>query len=78
MSTNLEVTHIMMFANVGPFDRILRFGIAAVLLYVGQVPYSGSSLGLGLTIASAIAGVTAIVGFCPLYRLLGTSTRSDA
>ncbi|MDC0835044.1 hypothetical protein CKA32_004978 [Geitlerinema sp. FC II] len=67
----------MMFGNVGILDRILRFSIAAVLLYLGQVTYSGDPLGLGLTIASAIAGVTAIVGFCPLYRLLGTSTRTD-
>ncbi len=63
-----------MSTNVGTFDRIFRFLLAVVALYLGFFVYLGSALGIGLTIAGAVFGLTAIVGICPLYRLLGIRT----
>ncbi|WP_448562485.1 YgaP family membrane protein [Trichothermofontia sp.] len=63
-----------MSTNIGTLDRILRLLLAVVALYLGFVVYMGSALGIALTIAGAVFGLTAIVGLCPLYRLLGIRT----
>lgn len=63
-----------MSVNVGSVDRLLRLGLGALLLYLGLEIYSGTALGVGLAIVSAIPALTAIVGVCPLYGLLGIKT----
>ena len=63
-----------MVSNVGILDRLIRFVLAAILLYLGLTLYSGSALGIVLDIVGAIAFLTGLVGFCGLYRLLGIST----
>ena len=64
-----------MTMNVGSFDRIVRFIIGAAALSFALIyresPYS--ILGwLGL-----IPLVTAVIGTCPLYSLLGVNTCSS-
>ena len=61
--------------NLGIWDRIIRVAIAGGLLYFGLGVYGGSTLGIGLTIFSTIPLVTALLGNCLLYNLLGISTR---
>ena len=61
--------------NVGGFDRLIRFALAAVLLYLGLTVYVSSALGTGLAIAGAIAFISGLLGFCGLYSLLGINTR---
>lgn len=60
--------------NVGMLDRLVRFGLASVLLYLGFDVYGGSALGLGLVIIAIIPALTALIGTCPLYSFLGIST----
>lgn len=59
--------------NVGTIDRVIRaaVGIALVLgaLAVGA-PLARTILGLGGVIMLG----TALVGFCPVYRVLGLNT----
>ena len=56
--------------NIGTFDRMLRAALGATaiaLVFTGpQTPWGY----LGF-----IPLLTAVVGFCPLYALLGVSTR---
>ena len=58
-----------MTANVGGIDRVLRAVLGVVLIalvFVGpQTPWGG----LGL-----VPLLTGVVGFCPLYRLVGVNT----
>ncbi|MGB8699079.1 MAG: DUF2892 domain-containing protein [Thermosynechococcaceae cyanobacterium] len=63
-----------MKTNVGSLDRLIRLLLASVLFYLGLFLYSGSALGIGLVIAGGILLITALVGFCGLYRLLGIHT----
>jgi hypothetical protein len=63
-----------MKTNVGSIDRLIRLLLASVLFYLGLFLYSGSTLGIGLVIAGGVLLVTALVGFCGLYRLLGIHT----
>jgi uncharacterized membrane protein YgdD (TMEM256/DUF423 family) len=65
-----------MFNNVGTLDRLIRLVFAAVLLYLGLVVYAGTALGIGLAVASAIPAMTAVLGSCMLYGLLGINTRA--
>jgi|LSQX01.2.fsa_nt_gb hypothetical protein len=62
--------------NESPVDRGAR-GLVAVLAAVlaFTVTEPGKPAGIGLLAVSAIMGLTAVVGFCPIYRLLGIGTR---
>jgi len=63
-----------MKTNVGSLDRLIRLLLASALFYLGLFSYSGSALGIGLVVAGGVLLVTALVGFCGLYRLLGIHT----
>lgn len=63
-----------MTVNESPLDRILRTVLAVAALVVAFATGAGSVLGIVLIALSAILLVTAAVGFCPLYRVLGLST----
>lgn len=63
-----------MTTNEGTIDRVIRavLGIAALLgsLTLGL----GTVGGIVLVVVAAVLLVTAAVGFCPLYRVLGLNT----
>ncbi len=65
-------------ANVGSADRIVRIvlGLALIILpFVLQIPLWESSPAKWASIAiGAVLFATALVRFCPLYRLVGAST----
>ncbi len=63
-----------MKVNESGTDRILRVvaGVILVLLYVFGVV--GGTLGLVLTVVGAVALVTGLTGFCPLYAILKIKT----
>ncbi len=55
--------------NLGLADRIIRTAIGVAVIAVGVAFHSWWGL------LAAVPLVTAAVGFCPLYSLLGISTR---
>jgi hypothetical protein len=63
-----------MNTNVGVIDRLIRLLLASVMFYLGLFLYNGTALGTGLVVAGGVLLVTALVGFCGLYRLLGIQT----
>lgn len=65
-----------MFNNVGTVDRIIRLILASALAYFGLLVYSGSALGIGLTIAAAVLAISGLAGSCLLYGLFGINTRN--
>ena len=65
-----------MISNVSGVDRIIRV-VIAIAAVVGAFAVGASSvLGIILFVVAAIMLVTAAVGFCPLYRLFGLSTKA--
>ena len=58
-----------MHNNMSNVDRAVRAVIAAAALVVAIVVGAGSVAGLVLLVVGALMGVTAAVGFCPLYAL---------
>ena len=67
-----EMMSEMMSRNESSTDRIVR-GVLGVLLAVGSFSLTGAGSTL-LAVFSAVMVVTAVVGFCPLYRVLGITT----
>ncbi|ODT82712.1 MAG: hypothetical protein ABS76_06525 [Pelagibacterium sp. SCN 64-44] len=68
-----------MQSNVGSADRIIRLILGLALIVVAFIPGLGlaanplfqwGAVGIG-----AVLAVTALVRFCPLYRVFGLSTR---
>jgi hypothetical protein len=55
-------------------DRIVRVVAGVVAVVVALAVGPTSVVGIVLFVVAAILLVTAAVGFCPLYRLLGIST----
>ncbi len=63
--------------NLHPLDRLIRLIIAAVIavLYFAEVIAGIPAVILG--IVAIILSATAIINFCPLYYLLGISTKKQ-
>lgn len=57
--------------NEGSIDRVIRVLVGSVLL---SLVFFGPHSWLGLL--GVVPLFTGIMGFCPLYRVLGLSTRS--
>lgn len=59
---------------MGNTDKIIRLILAAVF---GYLYFSGTvtgTLGLVLVVLGGVFVLTSLVGFCPLYTLLGINT----
>lgn len=67
-----------MTANVGSADRLIRIILGLVLIVLPFVTSFGmwaNPLGqFGVPIVGVVLVVTALVRFCPLYRLIGVRT----
>lgn len=65
-------------ANVGSVDRTLRLIIGAVLILLPFLStstlWSGTVMTWLIPIIGAILIGTAFLRFCPLYKIIGTST----
>ena len=63
-----------MTRNEGTIDRLARGVVAIIALILAFVVGIGSVAGVILTLVAVVMAVTAAVGFCPLYRMLGLSS----
>jgi hypothetical protein len=63
-----------MTTNEGTVDRSIRALLGVVAAVGAALVGLGSVPGIVLLVVAGILLVTAAVGFCPLYRVLGIST----
>ena len=61
--------------NMGSWDRILRSLITLVIVILLITGVLKGALAIILGIVAIIFVVTSIIGFCPMYVVLGISTR---
>lgn len=67
-----------MTKNVGTIDRIIRAAIGVVAVTVSINVGIGTVCGIVFIVVAAVALLTAVAGFCPLYRVLNVNTaKSD-
>jgi len=76
----LQAKERHMFSNVGMIDRLLRLVIGAALITAPLINFMGLGASAAVTYLmiaiGVILGVTAVFGICPLYKLMGVSTKS--
>ncbi|MGB0497621.1 MAG: YgaP family membrane protein [Rubricella sp.] len=69
---------IVKSGHVGRTDRMLRLAVAVILIGFALICPFAAGLGpvvqLGSGAVGLILGATAIVGWCPIYRLIGVKT----
>ncbi len=63
-----------MTKNESTLDRVIRLVLAVVAVVLALVVGPGSAWGIVLWVVAAVAAVTAVTGFCALYRLVGINT----
>jgi hypothetical protein len=62
--------------NMGNTDRIVRLLVAAVVAILYFTNVITGTLGLVLLIIAGIFVLTGLIGFCPVYTLIGVNTCS--
>ncbi len=63
-----------MTTNIGKFDRLARLigaAILAMLVFIGALE---GTLAIVSIVVAVVLVVTALVGFCPAFRILGMNT----
>lgn len=61
--------------NMGTIDRLVRFFVIGPLSLWGALASGAVAVSVLLYVVAGIMFLTALVGFCPLYALLGIDTR---
>jgi hypothetical protein len=60
--------------NMGTIDRVIRTLVAVIILVLYFTHVISGTLGIILLILAGAFVVTSLLGFCPLYWLLGFNT----
>jgi hypothetical protein len=66
-----------MIKNMGSTDKMIRLGVAAVILILFALGKISGTLALVLGIVAVIFALTSLINFCPLYKVLGINTNSE-
>lgn len=66
--------------NVGSTDKMIRIVAGIVLIGLAFLKFGGLSATLGIVtlVVGAVLVVTALINFCPAYRLLGLRTNKPS
>lgn len=64
-----------MINNMGVIDRILRIILALIVIILYLAGQITGTAAIVLGIIAAIFIITGIIGYCPIYQLLGISTK---
>ena len=62
--------------NVGNVDRIVRLVLAVILAALYFTSVVSGTLGIVFLVLAVVFALTAAVSICPIYLLVGLSTRS--
>lgn len=66
-----------MKTNMGALDRILRIIIAVILATLYFTKTVTGTLGIIFIVIALIFLLTSLFGYCPLYSIIGISTRKS-
>lgn len=64
-----------MTVNESSFDRVLRVVVGALLVLAWGLGWWTGTWAVVLGIVGIVLILTGLIGFCPLYRAFGISTR---
>lgn len=64
-----------MKSNLGKTDKIIRLSLAVLLIIILFTKVVSGALAITLMVVTAIAIITPMINFCPLYYVLGISSK---
>jgi hypothetical protein len=72
--------------NLGTLDRLIRFALAAVFIYLYARSYwfyaeslpGGDFVALSLFVVGVLLIISSVVGFCPVYAPFGLCSMKNA
>jgi hypothetical protein len=74
--TDFKGGYLIMKKNMGVNDRIIRICIACLVAILYLMDFISGLAAAILGIMAVIFIITSVMGFCPLYVILGIDTRS--
>lgn len=60
--------------NIGNIDKAIRLILAIVFVILYFTHMVSGTIGIFLLVFAAVFALTSLIGFCPLYPLLGINT----
>jgi len=63
-----------MKANIGSTDKLIRLGLAIVLIVLFYLETLTGTLGIIALVVALILTITSLINFCPLYSLFKINT----
>jgi len=63
-----------MKANIGSLDKLIRLGLAIVLIALFYMEVFSQTIGFIALIAALLLTVTSLINFCPLYPIFKIDT----
>jgi len=60
--------------NMGSYDKLIRLGIAIVLIILYYKDVLIGTFGIIALIAALILTLTSLISFCPIYTIFGISS----
>ena len=64
----------MRYANLSPLDRSIRIILGVLMLAAGWGGLAGGVWNIALQVFGWVPLLTGLIGWCPIYALLGLST----
>lgn len=61
--------------NLGPADQAIRLLVATIIIVTFFSNIITGNIGIMLLSLAGVLFVTGLIGFCPIYSLLGINTR---
>ncbi len=63
-----------MKANIGSTDKLIRLGLAIVLIVLFYLETLTGTLGIIALVVALILTITSLINFCPIYSLFKINT----
>jgi hypothetical protein len=60
--------------NIGSTDKLIRLGIAIILIVLYYKTVLTGTLGIVALVIALLLTITSLLSFCPLYTLFGIKT----
>ena len=60
--------------NMSSNDKLIRLGIAIIVIILYYKQVLTGTVGLVFLVVAFILTLTSLIGFCPLYKVLGINT----
>jgi hypothetical protein len=65
-----------MKTNMSSYDKLIRLGLSIVLIILYYKQVVTGTFGIICLVLALVLTITSLIGFCPIYKILGINTRT--